>query len=175
MRMLASTPGIQLTPGSLAEGISRAAAKLRAPDQAALASAQNGMSDAPNAMTAVVVGGRTTHEQRDALIWAVVLAMGLTTLLLALGPMLIGALWPAAAEDRAAAVLRKKPWEAGIELMASGDPVRWQQLVAADGFQHETAQEVAICWSRADSAGKPIHCSIEIAPSTAAMRVLPRP
>ena len=65
---LASRPGVQLTPDSLAEGISRAAVSLRAPDQAALASAQNAMSDARSAMASVVVGARTKTEQRDALI-----------------------------------------------------------------------------------------------------------
>ena len=98
--------------------------------------------------------------------------MGMTGLLLALAPLLVDALWPATAQDRAAAVLHKSRWEAGIELMAS-DPERWRQLVEADGFQHDTAQEVATCRSRADSAARPIRCWIEIAPTPPGLRVLP--
>ena len=125
-------------------------------------------------MASVVVGARTKQEQWDALIWAAVVPMGSTALLLALAPLLLNALWPAAAEDRAAAILHKNRWEAGIELMASGDPARWRQLVDADSFQHDTAQAVAACRSRAESAGRQVRCSIEIAPTEKASGPLPR-
>ncbi len=153
IRTLASQPGVQLTPDSLAEGISKAAVKLRAPDQAALATAQKALDDACSAMASVVVGARTKQEQWDSLVWAAVIFTGLTALLLTLAPLLLDALWPAAAEDRAAAVVHKSRWEAGIELMASGDPARWRQLVDADTFQHETAQAVTACRSRARLGG----------------------
>ena len=93
-----------------------------APDQAALASAQAAMSDARAAMAGVVAGARTKQAQRDAMIWAVTISMGVTALLLALAPPFINTLWPAAAEDRVAAILYKSRWKAGMELMASGDP-----------------------------------------------------
>lgn len=173
IRTLASRPGSQLTPDSLADGIAKAAATLREPDQAALASAKTAMSDARSAMSNVVIAARTTAEQRDALIWAAILAMGTTALLLALTPLLISAAWPAAAEDRAAAVLHKSRWEAGIELMATGDPARWRQLVDADSFQHKTAQAVAACRDRADTARRPVRCAIEIAPRERASPPLP--
>ncbi len=175
MHTLADRPGVKLTLDGFAEGVGRAAAKLRAPDQAALASAQVAMGDARAAMAAVVIGARSKREQRDAVIWAAVVVMGLTALLLALAPLLVNTIWPAAAEDRAAAMLQKSRWEAGIALMASGDPARWRQLVDADRLQHDTAQAVAACRSRADSAARQIRCSIEIAPTIGASRVLPRP
>ena len=100
--------------------------------------------------------------------------MGMTALLLALAPLLINALWPGTAEDRAAAILDKSRWEAGIELMASGDPARWRQLVDADSFQHDTAPTVAACRSRADLAARPVNCSIKIAPTERASAPLPR-
>ena len=162
---LADRPGVKLTPDGFAEGIGRAAAKLRAPDEAALASAQAAMGDARAALIGIVAAARTKQAQRDAVIWAATIAMGVTALLLALVPPLINALWPAAAEERAAAILHKSRWEAGMELMANGDPVRWGQLVDADTFQHETAQAVAACRSRAASAARPVRCAIEIAPA----------
>ena len=165
IRTLASRPGVQLTPDSFAAEIGKAAVTLCAPDQAALASAKAAMGDARSAMTNVVIAARTKGKQRDALIWATLVSMGLTALLLALAPLLVNALWPAEAQDRAAAILHKSRWEAGIELMASGDPVRWRQLVDADSFQHDTAPAVAACRSRADSAARPVRCSIEIAPT----------
>ena len=162
IHILADRPGVKLTPDGFAEGVGIAAAKLRAPDQAALASAQAALGDARAAIAGVVASARTKQPQRDALIWAAVVAMGMTALLLALAPLFINALWPAAAEDRAAAVLHKSRWEAGMQLMATGDPARWRQLVDADTLQHETASSVAACRSRADSAARPIRCSIEI-------------
>lgn len=165
VNILADRPGVKLTPDGFAEGLGRAAAKLRAPDQAALASAQAAMGDARAAMVGVVASARTRQAQRDALIWAVTISMGVTALLLALAPLLINALWPAAAEDRAAAILHKSRWEAGMELMASGDPARWRQLVDADSFQHDTASTVAACRSRAESAARSVPCLIEIAPT----------
>ncbi len=171
---LADRPGVKLTPDGFAEGIGRAAVKLRALDQAALASAQAAMGDARAAMAGVVAGARTKQAQRDALIWATTIAMGVTALLLALAPLLINALLPAAAEDRAAAILHKSRWEAGMELMASGDPARWRQLVDADTFQHVTAQAVAACRNRADSAARPVRCSIEIVPAGGISGLLPR-
>lgn len=171
INILADRPGVKLTPDGFAEGVGRAAAKLRAPDQAALVSAQAAMGDARTVMASVVAGARTRQAQRDALIWAAVVAMGMTALLLTLMPLLINAIWPAAAEDRAAAILHKSRWEAGMELMASGDPARWRQLVDADTFQHDTAQVVAVCRNRADLAARPVRCSIEIAPSATASRL----
>lgn len=173
IRTLASAPGVQLTPESFAAEIGKAAMTLRALDQAALASAKAAMGDARSAMTNVVIAAHTKGEQRDALIWAAIVSMGLTALLLALAPLLVDALWPAAAEDRAAAILHKSRWEAGIELMASGDPVRWRQLVDADSFQHDTAPTVAACRSRADSVARSVRCSIEIAPTERASGPLP--
>ena len=174
INILADRPGVKLTPDGFAEGVGRAAAKLRAPDQAALASAQAAMGDARVAMAGVIAGARTKQAQRDALIWATTIAMGATALLLALAPLLANAIWPGAAEDRAAAILHKSRWEAGTELMASGDPARWRQLVDADTFQHDTAQAVAACRSRADSAARPVRCSIKIAPSDSESGPLPR-
>ena len=174
INILADRPGVKLTPDGFAEGVGKAAAKLRAPDHAALASAQAAMGDARTAMASVVAGARTSQAQRDALIWVAILAMGVTALLLTLGPFLINTIWPAAAEDRAAAILHKSRWEAGMELMANGDPARWRQLVDADTFQHDTAQAVAACRNRADFAARPVRCSIEIAPAEKALRPLPR-
>ena len=171
--ILADRPGVKLTPDGFAEGVGRAAAKLRAPDQAALASAQAAMGDARAAMAGVVASARTKQAQRDALIWAAIVAMGATALLLALAPLLANAIWPGAAADRAAAILHKSRWEAGVELMASGDPARWRQLVDADTLQHDTAQAVAACRSRADSLRRPVRCTIEIAPNALPARVLP--
>ena len=174
INIVADRPGVKLTPDGFAEGIGRAAAKLRAPDQAALASAQAAMGDARAVMAGVVVSARTRQAQLDALIWAAIVAMGATALLLALAPLLANAIWPGAAEDRAAAILHKSRWEAGMELMASGDPARWRQLVDADTFQHDTAEAVAACRSRADSAARPVRCSIEIAPAGRALGLTPR-
>ena len=173
LNTLADRPGVKLTPDGFAESVGKAASKLRAPDQAALASAQAAMGDARAAMAGVVAGARSKQAQRDALIWAAVVAMGATALLLTLVPLLVNAIWPAAAEDRAAAILHKSRWEAGMELMATGDPTRWHQLVDADTFQHDTAQEVAACRNRAEAAARPVRCSIEIAPTAAASRRLP--
>jgi fermentation-respiration switch protein FrsA (DUF1100 family) len=169
---LANRPGVKLTPDGFAEGVERAAAKLRAPDQAALASAQTAMGDARAAMAGVVASARTRQAQRDAVIWAATIATGVTALLLALAPLLINVLRPAAAEDRAAAILHKSRWEAGMELMANGDPARWRQLVDADSFQHDTATAVAACRNRANSVARPVRCSIEIAPNERASGLL---
>lgn len=72
---LADRPGVKLTPDGFAEGVGRAAVRLRAPDQAALASAQAAMGEARAAMAGVVVSARTRQAQRDALIWAAIVAM----------------------------------------------------------------------------------------------------
>ena len=165
IRTLADLPGARLTPDSLAEGVSKAAVTLRALDKAALVSAQKTMDDARSAMDAVVVGARTKQEQGAALEWTAAIFTVVTMLLLTLGPLLLDALWPAAAEERAAAVLHKSRWEAGIELMASGDPVRWRQVVDADRFQHDTAQTVSACQNRANAARRSVRCSIKIVPT----------
>lgn len=172
LKVLADRPGVKLTPDGFAEGVERAAVKLRAPDHAVLATARTSLNDASAAMAGVVAAGRTRQKQREALLWAAAIASGLTALLFALMPFLFNAIWPAAAEDRAAAILHKSRWEAGIELMASGDPARWRQLVDADRFQHDTAQVIAACRSRADAAARPVRCSIEIAP-TKKVQLLP--
>ncbi len=169
---LADRPGVKLTLDGFAEGVGRAAAKLRASDQAALTSAQASMNDARTAMVGVVAGACTKQEKRDVLIWTAIGAMGATALLLALAPLLADAIWPAAAANRAAAILHKNRWDAGMELTANGDPARWRQLVDADRFQYDTAQAVAACRNRANSVARSVRCSIEIAPTESASELL---
>ncbi|TPG39846.1 hypothetical protein EAH79_14285 [Sphingomonas koreensis] len=168
IRTLASRPGVQLTPSSLAEGIAKASVQLRAPEQAALAAARAAMNEASGAMTNVVVAARSRADQRDAIIWAAVIATGVTMLFFIFAPLLIGKLWPAVAEDRAAAILNKSRWDAGIELMSAGDPTRWRQLVDADRFQRETAQAVSACQKRADASKRTVRCPMQIEPTVAA-------
>ena len=129
------------------------------------------MSGARTAMTNVVIAARTKKQQRDALTWATVIAVGLTALV-ALAPLLVNALRPAAAEDRAAAVLHKSWWEAGVELMASGDRAGWRQPVDADSFQHNTAQARAARWNLADAARRPVRCAVTVAPNERASGLL---
>ena len=50
INILGDRPGVKLTPDGFAESVGRVAAKLRAPDKAALASAQAAMGDARSAI-----------------------------------------------------------------------------------------------------------------------------
>ena len=67
--------------------------------------------------------------------------------------------WP---EERAAAILRRTPWDAGVRLMQVANPQQAHALGEAARLSTDNADVLAGCRQRAKQFGRPVKCSIEI-------------
>jgi hypothetical protein len=70
--------------------------------------------------------------------------------------------WP---EERAAAMLRRTPWDAGVRLMQVADPQQARALADAARLAKDNADVLIGCRKRAEQLSAPVKCSIEIHPA----------
>jgi len=70
-------------------------------------------------------------------------------------------LWP---EKRAANILSRDMWGAGVRLLQVADPRRWSELARASRIRSENDEAIAACERKALHRKKPVPCNIEIKP-----------
>ena len=92
-RIMAERPALALAPNAFADELGKAAEKARSADHEALETAHSALTQASAAMAATVARVRTGEAQRDAIIWAVVLTMGITSVVVTLVPIVAHKLW----------------------------------------------------------------------------------
>lgn len=85
---LADRPALSLTPQALGREIELAGAAARRADHEAMESANDMLRQSTRSLDGFVAHVRTAEAQRDAIIWAVVVTMGVTALALTFGPLL---------------------------------------------------------------------------------------
>ncbi len=128
-------PALRLTPASLGQEITTAAASSRAQDQQQLAKAAAAMDAAGNRIDAIISRSRSVSEQnreltRNRIAFAVV-----GMVLFAILPGAIARSLPvswAVPERIAARMLGTDMWHAGESMMAKADPDRWREIVARE-------------------------------------------
>lgn len=169
-RSLKEKPGIALTPETLAPQIADAGARVRAADHQAWGNANRELGAAIQLLNGVVASAMKARTQR---LWIVGAATAALVVGFALGtvvPTRIAQLvpeswhWP---EQRAAEVLRRGPWDAGMRLLLVADPARVRALDEAAGLSAHNADALADCRTRAAQSKISVKCRIEVrAPST---------
>ncbi len=163
-------PAMALTPERIAEQIESAGRTTREADHRAWQAAYGQLAETIGAMTDRIDSARTADRQNWWLtgVGCVALILGI-----AIGdtvPVMIDHVvpetwyWP---EARAAAVLQRDGWGAGIRLIEVAEPKRWEALAAADALLRDNAKELAHCKKAVARKGKPVDCKFRVASVTA--------
>lgn len=165
---IAKSPLLSMTPDSMASQIATAATAARREDARLVAEARAGLDQAAREIGNRLASARRGDEQNR---WLYVMAACGVVLGLLLYAFLAGPIaratpdswrWP---ERMATRVLNEPgPWEAGQRLMQTAAPESWRLIVAASPLSDANRGTVQKCRERAEKAGKPMRCTIEIGP-----------
>jgi hypothetical protein len=164
-KFLAAKPGVALTPETIAPQIVEAAARVRAADHQAWSNANRELDVAIESLNGMVAFARTAEAQK---LWVI----GAATVALIVG-FAFGAViptrmaqsvpenwhWP---EQRAARILQRNEWDAGMRLLQVADPHQLRALNAAARIVEENAEVLANCRTRAAQSETPVKCHIEV-------------
>ncbi|PXA97185.1 hypothetical protein DMC47_15200 [Nostoc sp. 3335mG] len=180
-KALKEKPGIALTPETLATQIVEAGACVRAADHQAWANANRELGAAIQSLNGVVASAMKAETQRSWIIGAATAAMVMGIALGIVVPTRIAQWvpeswhWP---EQRAAEVLQRPGWDAGMRLLQLADPARLRALEEAALVVKDNAVALADCRNRAEELQRGVQCKIAVGiPSTdrlAARESVPR-
>lgn len=166
-KALKEKPGIALTPKTLAPQIAEAGERVRAADHQAWVSANRELGAAIQSLKGVVASAMEAETQKH---WIIGIAMAAWILGFAFGtvvPTEIAQsvpeswLWP---EQRAAEVLMRGEWDAGMRLLQVADPAQLRALNDAARLVKDNAVVLEECRNRAARSKHALTCRIEVGP-----------
>lgn len=164
-RSLKEKPGIALTPETLAPQIAEAGERVRAADHQAWASAIRELGSAIQSLKSVVASAMKAETQKH---WIIGAATGAVVVGFAFGTVVPTRIaqsvpeswhWP---EQRAAQVLQRSEWDAGMRLLHVADPARVRRLNDAAQPVEDNADALAACRSRIAPPKTAVECRIEV-------------
>lgn len=162
---LANQPAIKLRPEDIAAQIEQAGRAGRDADHDAWDKAQGRLEQAARSIETVVASALEFRVQRAWLAGTGVAAMVIGMLL---GDVLPGWMdhavpeswhWP---EARAADMLGRSEWEAGVRLMQVADPQGWQQLAQGMAIVRDNGQALEACRALAAKEKASVVCKVRI-------------
>jgi hypothetical protein len=161
-------PAMQMTPEDMGKRMEAAALRARREDQAALAEARKGHTEALRDLRTVIGNAATIAEQEKrrrqwgigGLVLGCLLWAALPGFAARIGPTSWH--WP---EHLATRTLREPSlWDAGSRLMQADSPQAWQDLNSAATMFRQNRDAIERCRKAADKTQKATHCAIEIGP-----------
>lgn len=168
INILAKRPAMTLTPQDVAKQIEAAGAQGRADDHRAWTGASHALAGAVQELKGVVVSTHSAETQQMWIAGAAALALLVGFAFGTVVPSVVAQLapeswhWP---EERAAAMLRRTPWDAGMRLLEIADPQEAQALADAVRLSKDNADVLATCRKRSKQLNTPVKCSISIMPA----------
>ncbi|WP_084584442.1 DUF6118 family protein [Sphingomonas azotifigens] len=165
INILAKRPAMTLTPQDVAKQIEVAGTQGRADDHRAWSDTSRALAGTIQELKGMVVSAHSAETQQLWIAGAAALALLVGFASGTAAPTVIAQLapeswhWP---EERAAAILRRTPWDAGVRLMQVADPQQARALADAARLAKDNADVLAGCRKRAEQLSEPIKCSIEI-------------
>lgn len=167
---LAAQPVLQLTPDRLAEQLRLAGGRVRSDDHGKWQSAQNQLGEITRSLEKRLGAARLRDEQNR---W-VAIGAGIAAVLAfvagcTMPPVIDRTVpeswqWP---ERRAANLLSRDMWGAGVQLMQTADPERWISLAQASLMYGLNEEAVEACRNQADRRKRTVDCRIKIQPTKA--------
>ncbi len=167
---LAAQPVLQLAPDRLSEQLRIAGERVRSDDHAKWQSAENKLGDITRSLEKRLGAARLRDEQNR---W-VAIGAGIAAVLAFVAGCTIPPVidrtvpkswqWP---ERRAANLLYRDMWGAGVRLMQAADPEHWNALAQASRIYGQNERAIEACRKQADRRKKSVGCSIEIEPNAA--------
>lgn len=167
-KSLKEKPGIALTPETLAPQIAEAGERVRAADHQAWDDANRELGGAIQSLKGVVASAMKAETQKHWIIGAATAALVVGFAFGTVVPTQIAQSvpeswhWP---EQRAANVLMRGEWDAGIRLLQVADPARLRALDDAALLVKHNAEALADCRSRAAKSQDRVKCRIEVGAS----------
>lgn len=165
INILAKRPAMTLTPQDVARQIEAAGTQGRADDHRAWNGATHALAGTVQELKGMVVSAHAAESQQLWIAGAAALALLVGFAFGTVVPPVIAQLapeswhWP---EERAAAVLRRTPWDAGVRLMQVANPQQARALADAARLANDNADVLTECRKRAEQLSAPVKCSIEI-------------
>ena len=166
-KRLTERPALALTPEVMGEQMRTAGARTRETEQQALRDARSRLDEAVKSIRLVVASARTQEQQN---FWVAVSGGVAAVLAFVAGCTVPSAVdravpadwhWP---ERRAAAVLERNMWAAGVRLMRVGDPPRWNAVARASRLYEGNEKKFADCEKQAERKKKTVACTIKVQP-----------
>lgn len=151
-KALKEKPGLALTPETLAPQIAKAGELVRAADHQAWGNASRELGAAIQSLHGVVASAMKAETQKFWIIGAATAALIMGFALGTVVPTRIAQSvpeswhWP---EQKAADVLMRREWDAGMRLLEVADPTRLRALFAAERIASENAEALSDCRNRA--------------------------
>jgi hypothetical protein len=164
-KTLKEKPGIALTPETLASQIAEAGERVRAADHQAWGNANRELDAAIQSLNGVVASAMKAETQKHWIIGAAIAALVVGFAFGTVVPTRIAQSvpeswhWP---EQRAADVLMRGEWDAGLRLLQVADPARLHSLVEAALIVKDNAEALADCRERAPKSKESMKCQIEV-------------
>lgn len=165
---LADRPALALTPDRIAEQIEIAGRRVRSEDHAKWQSAQNQLGEVARSLERRLGAARMRDEQNK---W-VGIGAGIAAILAFIAgctaPPAVSRMapeswhWP---EQRAANMLSRDMWGAGVRLIQVADPDRWNALVRASHIYGKNETAIDACRKQAQRRKKSVPCTIGIEPA----------
>jgi hypothetical protein len=165
INILAKRPAMTLTPQDIAKQIEAAGTQGRAEDHRAWIGASHALAGTVQELKGMVVSAHSAETQWRWIAGAAALALSVGFASGTVVPTLVAQLapeswhWP---EERAAAILRRTPWDAGVRLLQVANPPESQALAEVARLAKENAEVLAECQKGAGQIRKAVKCSIEI-------------
>lgn len=166
--VLKDKPGFALTPASIATQIDLASTQVRIADHQAWGSAVRELGVAIQSLNGMVTSAMKAETQK---LWIIGTATAALIVGLAFGTIIPTTIaqwapeswhWP---EERAAKVLQRSEWDAGIRLLQVADPQRLRALVRTEGFDAGNADALANCQKHAAQLNSKAKCRIKVKPA----------
>lgn len=165
LRNLAAQPVLTMTPDRVAEQIEMASRRVRSRDHEYWQIAQNRLSEVVRSLD-LRLGAARTRDEQNKWIGIFVGAAGILA-------FIVGCAAPSASsraapeswhwpEQRAANILSRDMWGAGVRLMQVGNPESWKALARASQIYRENKKTIAECEKQAQRRKKAVYCSLEI-------------
>lgn len=165
--VMARSPALAMTPEQMAQRIAAAGNVVRREDQAALATARNGLEDVTRQLHAYVVSGRTGNEQNRWLVWSAIggAIIGIISWALLAGPILRATpdswRWP---ENMAARVLGGTAWDGARRMATVNGPDTWNAMVTGAVIGRGNEDALERCQRAANKTDETVRCTVRIKP-----------
>jgi hypothetical protein len=162
---LAERPAMALTPEQVASQISEAGVKARDADHQAMNAAQRDLRRAIGTIGSIVASAMTARDQERWIAGAAGVAIVVGFILGAIIPAAIdwtmpeSWYWP---EQRAADILQRDGWHAGLRMLQVSDPQQWRALQDAAILARDNADALADCRKQAAKTRKAVSCSVKV-------------
>ena len=168
-KLLKEKPGLALTPETIASQVEAASTRLRAADHQAWSNANRELGAAIQSLNGVVASAMKAETQKLWIVGAAITALVIGFTLGTVIPTRIAQSapeswrWP---ERRAAEVLQRGEWDAGMRLLQVADPARLRASGDAARLVKENSEALSDCRGRAAESQRSVQCRIRVsAPS----------